>query len=134
MEHIVVLQVDPSQNHVFVPLLVVEVETLAPSWAISNVLAHLIFAPTWGKLLGLGSYLGDVDFSFFFLIPCDTPPHSLKDSNVSLKVKTMEGIRVCSLARNTSGVEGHARTLGWGLGHKWFNYSHEPTQTKQQVG
>jgi len=66
MEHIVVLLVDPSQNHVFAHLLVVEVETLAPSWAIYNFLAHLIFVPTWERLMGLGSYLGDVDFSFCF--------------------------------------------------------------------
>jgi hypothetical protein len=64
MEHIVVLLVDPSQKHVFAPLLVVEVETLAPSWASSNVLAHMISIPTWEKLLGLGSYLRNVDFSF----------------------------------------------------------------------
>jgi hypothetical protein len=46
----------------------------------------------------------------------DTSPHFLKDSNASSKVKTMnEGVRVCSLTYNTSGVEGHARALGWGL-------------------
>ncbi len=46
-----------------------------------------------------------------------TPPHSLKDSNVSSKVKTMEGggVGVCSLARNTSGVEGHVGASRWGL-------------------
>jgi hypothetical protein len=58
--------VDPSQNHVSTHLLVVEVETLAPSWAIFNVLAHMIFVPTWERLMGLGSYLGYVDFSFYF--------------------------------------------------------------------
>jgi hypothetical protein len=47
----------------------------------------------------------------------DTLPHFLKDSNASPKVKTMdeEGVGVCSLTSNTSGVEGHARALGWGL-------------------
>jgi len=37
------------------------------------------------------------------------------DSNVSPKVKTMEGkgIGACSLARNTLGVEGCAGALGW---------------------
>jgi hypothetical protein len=47
----------------------------------------------------------------------DTPPHSLKKSNVNRKVETMEeeGVRVCSVARNTLGVEGHARAPGWGL-------------------
>jgi len=47
----------------------------------------------------------------------DTPPHSLKDSNVSSKMKTMEGrgVGVCFLTRNISGVEGHVRALRWGL-------------------
>jgi hypothetical protein len=35
--------VDPSPNLVFALLLVVELEILAPSWAISDALAHLIF-------------------------------------------------------------------------------------------
>jgi len=36
----------------------------------------------------------------------DTPPNSLKDSNVSLKMKTLEeeGVGVCSLIHNTLGV------------------------------
>jgi hypothetical protein len=47
----------------------------------------------------------------------DTPPHSLKDLNVSLKVKTTKKkVGVHSLACSTSGVEGHARALKWGLG------------------
>jgi hypothetical protein len=38
----------------------------------------------------------------------DAPPHSLKDSNASPKVKTIkEGVGVCSLTHNTSGVEKH---------------------------
>jgi len=45
------------------------------------------------------------------------------DSTVNPKVKTTEGkgegkgegVGACSLARNTLGVEGHARALGWGL-------------------
>jgi hypothetical protein len=41
MEQIVVLLMDPSQNLVFIPLLIVELETLVPSWAISNVPTHL---------------------------------------------------------------------------------------------
>jgi hypothetical protein len=32
----------------------------------------------------------------------DAPPNSLKDSNASLEVKTMEGVGVCSLTCNTS--------------------------------
>ncbi len=45
----------------------------------------------------------------------DAPPSSLMDSIVSLKVKTVEGIRVGarSLVRNISGVEGRAGVLGW---------------------
>jgi len=49
MEHIIVLLVDPNQNHILVPLLIVELETLAPSWAIFNTLAHLTSTPTWEK-------------------------------------------------------------------------------------
>ncbi len=46
----------------------------------------------------------------------DAPPHSLKDSNASLKVNTSkEGVGICSLVRNTSRVEGHAKVLRWGL-------------------
>jgi len=45
MEQIVVFLVDPGQNPVSVPLLAIELEILAPSWAISNVLAHLISIP-----------------------------------------------------------------------------------------
>jgi hypothetical protein len=49
---------------------------------------------------------------------CDTPPHSLKDSNANPKMKTTkeEEVGVCSLVRSTLGLEGCARTLGWGLG------------------
>jgi hypothetical protein len=46
----------------------------------------------------------------------DAPSHSLKDSNVNLKVKIKEKIvGVCSLVHNTLGVKGHAGALGWGL-------------------
>jgi len=47
-----------------------------------------------------------------------TPPNSLTDSTMSLKVKTTEGqkVGVHSLARNISRVEGRAGTPGWGLG------------------
>jgi len=45
------------------------------------------------------------------------PSQSLKDSNVSPKVKTMEeGIGVRSLVGNILGVEGCVVALGWGLG------------------
>ncbi len=48
-------------------------------------------------------------------ITIDAPPSSLMDSIVSPKVKTMEGegVGARSLAHNTSGVEGRARTPGW---------------------
>jgi hypothetical protein len=50
-------------------------------------------------------------------MPIDAPPHSLKDSNVSLKVKITEkkGVGVCSLTHSTSGVTRCARAVGWGL-------------------
>jgi hypothetical protein len=40
------------------------------------------------------------------------------DSIPNPKVKTIkgEGVRACSLARSTLGVEGRVRALGWGLG------------------
>ncbi len=45
----------------------------------------------------------------------DAPPNSLRDSIMSPKVTIMEGegVGVCSLVRNTSWVERHARALGW---------------------
>jgi len=47
---------------------------------------------------------------------CDTPPHSLKDSNLSPKMETMEeGVKVRSLAHSTSRVEGRAGAMRWGL-------------------
>jgi hypothetical protein len=49
MEQIVVLMVDLGQNHVSPPLLIVKLETLAFSWAISNVHALLTFTFTWDK-------------------------------------------------------------------------------------
>ncbi len=50
-------------------------------------------------------------------ISYDAPPSSLMDSIMSPKVKTTKGkgVGVRSLARNTSGVEGRAKALGWGL-------------------
>jgi hypothetical protein len=48
---IVGLLVDPCQILVFVPLMTIVLEIMAPSWAISDVLAHQIFAPTWEKLV-----------------------------------------------------------------------------------
>jgi hypothetical protein len=53
-------------------------------------------------------------FSFYGFIYYDAPLDSLMDSIANPKVKTTEGkrIRACSLARNTLGVEGHARASG----------------------
>jgi hypothetical protein len=42
MEQITVLLVDPDQNLIFAPVLIIELETLAPFWAISNAPTHLI--------------------------------------------------------------------------------------------
>jgi hypothetical protein len=48
----------------------------------------------------------------------NTPPHSLKDSNVNPKVETMEekGVGVHSLVCSILEVEGRVRALGWRLG------------------
>ncbi len=45
----------------------------------------------------------------------DTPRNSLMDSTTNPKVKTTkeEGVGVCYLARNTSGVKGRAGASGW---------------------
>jgi hypothetical protein len=40
MEHIIGLMVDCDQNLVFVPLLIIDLETLALFWAISNILCR----------------------------------------------------------------------------------------------
>jgi len=47
----------------------------------------------------------------------NAPPHSFKDSNASLNVKTMEekGVGVHSLVRNISGVERRVGAPEWGL-------------------
>jgi hypothetical protein len=51
----------------------------------------------------------------FYPSKVDAPSHSLKDS-MNLKMKTTKKkVGVHSLARNILGVEGHARTPGWGL-------------------
>jgi hypothetical protein len=53
----------------------------------------------------------------------DTPPSSVMDSVASPKVKTMEGegVRACSLACNTLGVEGCVGAPKWGLGRLTSN-------------
>ncbi len=41
--------VDRGQNHVSIHLLTIELEALAPSWAIFDALAHPIYVPAWEK-------------------------------------------------------------------------------------
>ncbi len=47
LEKIIVLLVDPSPGPVFAPLLVVELEILAPFKAICDAPIHIIFALVW---------------------------------------------------------------------------------------
>jgi hypothetical protein len=63
MEQIVVLLIDLNQSLISTPLLTIELETLALSWAIYYIHAHLTFAPTWEKLV-VYEDLGDMDFFF----------------------------------------------------------------------
>jgi hypothetical protein len=44
---------DLDQNLVFAPLLTVELKTLAPFWAISNIPTHQTFAFAWEELVFL---------------------------------------------------------------------------------
>jgi hypothetical protein len=66
-----------------------------------------------------------------------TPENSLKDSNVSPKVKTMEeeGVGAHSLACNTVGVQGVHWSFEMGIrkSDKHVNYSYQSTQTKQRI-
>jgi len=67
----------------------------------------------------------------------EASPKSLKDSNVSLKVKIVkEGVEVCSLIHNISKVRNAcwSSEMGTKMSDKWVNYSHGPAQNKQQVG
>jgi hypothetical protein len=64
-------------------------------------------------------------------------PNLLYRLKCESKVKTMEeqGVGARSLARSILGIKGRARAPGWGLGRVTsINYSHRPTQTKQQIG
>jgi hypothetical protein len=49
MEQIVVLLLDLGQNLISAPQLTTQLETLAPSWAIFDALAHPTPTPTWEK-------------------------------------------------------------------------------------
>jgi hypothetical protein len=68
----------------------------------------------------------------------DAPPNSLKDSNVNLKMETMEEkrVRVHSLACSISKVKMACQNFGIGTrtNDKRVNYSYQHAPTKQQVG
>jgi hypothetical protein len=68
----------------------------------------------------------------------DTPPNSLKDSNVNPKMETTEkkGVWVCSLVRSILGVKGACQNFGMGIktSDRWVNYSYGHAPTKKQVG
>jgi hypothetical protein len=70
---------------------------------------------------------------FTYGIHIDTPPNSLKYSNVSPKVKiTKEGVGVFSLPCNILGVRGACWSSGMGIrtSDKWVNYSYRTKETK----
>jgi len=68
----------------------------------------------------------------------DAPLSSLMDSTMSPKVKTTEGEKVeaCYLVSNIPRIRGvcWSSKMGTRKIGKQVNYSHEPAQTKQQVG
>jgi hypothetical protein len=51
LQHIIILLVDLNLGPISTPLLVVEIEILAPSWAIFGAPTHLISTPTWERCL-----------------------------------------------------------------------------------
>ncbi len=51
MEQIIVVIMDLGQNLVYGLLLTIELKTLVPSWAISNIVAHHASAPALDKLV-----------------------------------------------------------------------------------
>jgi hypothetical protein len=53
LEQIIILLVDLGLGYIYVPLVAVELEILAPSWACSNVPTHLISIPTWERCMVL---------------------------------------------------------------------------------
>jgi hypothetical protein len=53
LEHIVVLLVDLDPGLVYVLLLIVELEIMIPSWAIFDILAHLIYDLAWERYVVL---------------------------------------------------------------------------------
>ncbi len=77
------------------------------------------------------------DKHYYFWFTPEAPPSFLMDSIASPKLKTTEGegIGARSLVRSTSWVEGVLELWdGNKKIDKKINYSHEPAQTKQQVG
>jgi hypothetical protein len=103
--------------------------------------SHIIFTTNNVKPIIENTTISFVNFNLFkpllssnklSIFPMsDAPSHSLKYSNASPKVETIkEGIKVCSLTYSTLRVK-------WRVGmtnDNRINYSHEPTQTKQEVG
>jgi len=73
----------------------------------------------------------------YSLFSCDAFSHSLQDSNVSLKVNTIEeeGVEVRSLVRSILGLKGACQSfrMKTKMSDKRVNHSHELMQTKQQV-
>jgi hypothetical protein len=58
----------------------------------------------------------------YLMTKSDAPSSSLMDSTTNLKMKTTKrGVRECSLAHNTLGVEGRVGVLKWGLGRLTSN-------------
>jgi len=53
LDQIVVLLVDLGPGPTFALLMPTKLEILAPSWAISSILAHLISTPTWERSMVL---------------------------------------------------------------------------------
>jgi hypothetical protein len=64
-----------------------------------------------------------------FLNLFNASPNFLKDSNASLKMKTMKKVRVHSLVHSTSRVGGTCWNSGMGttMSDKQINYSYGPT-------
>ncbi len=59
----------------------------------------------------------------------DAPPNSLKDSNANPKMKTMEGVAICSLTHNISRVKGlcESSRMKTRTSDKQINFSYQST-------
>jgi hypothetical protein len=51
-----------------------------------------------------------------------------------MKITKEKKVKMCFLAHNTLGVKRACWNSGIKMNDKQINYSHEPAQTKQQVG